>query len=106
MANDCPKCTRVGFPSPESVEAEQKKRLGEITARVERLLTSEKENAELRKRFADLEGENVRLKAALADLLTGISVHNERTAGRTDIPVPRIEGPVVTRATTVLRGGA
>ena len=29
MANDCPKCARIGFPSPESVEAEQKKRLGE-----------------------------------------------------------------------------
>ena len=50
--------------------------------------------------------EIAKIKAALADLLTGIDVHNQRMAGRTDIPVPRIEGPVVSRASSVLKGGA
>jgi endonuclease III len=45
----------------------------------------------------------VGLEKALSDLLTGVDVHNERVAGRMGI-VPRIKGPVVSIARSVLKG--
>jgi len=61
--------------------------------------STESLRARAEQRIADLE-------RALSDLLTGIDVHNERVAGSADIPVPRIEGPIVDAARKVLKGGA
>jgi len=57
-------------------------------------------------RLAEAEQRIAELERALSDLLTGIDVHNERVAGSADIPVPRIEGPIVDAARKVLKGGA
>jgi len=67
-------------------------------------MTKRAEAAE--KRVAELTDKVANRKTALRGLLIGISIHNERMAGRTDIPIPRIEGQVVDAARMALSGGA